>query len=105
VVDDPGPVGGVQRVQELKRNTGRRPMPHRPRLVDQVAQGRRIDQLHDQEQAVVGLDRVVEGHHPRVVEPGRRPGLAERPFAQRRPVGPGRPARQLHLLDRHRPAK
>ena len=104
VVDDPGPVGRVQRLQQLQPDPGRRRMPHRPRPVDQVAQRRGLDQLHDQEQAVVGLDGVMEGDHPRMVEPGRRPGLPQRPFPQRLPPRPGR-ARQLDLLDGHRPAE
>jgi hypothetical protein len=105
VVDDPGPVGRLQRVQQLQPDPGRRRRPHRPRPLDQVAQGRRLDQLHDQEQAVAGLSHVVEDDHPRMVQPGRRPGLAQRPPPQRLPLRPGRPGRQLDLLDRHRPAK
>ena len=105
VVDDPGPVGRLQRVQQLQPDPGRRRRPHRPRPLDQVAQGRRLDQLHDQEQAVAGLSHVVEDDHPGWFS--RAAALASR-SARRRSASrsaPGRPGRQLDFLDRHRPAK
>jgi len=105
VVDDPGPVGRVQRLQQLQPDPGRPRRRQRPRPTDQVAQGRGLDQLHDQEQPGAGLDHVVEGDDAGVVEPGRRPGLTQGPLAQVHPAGRGRPAGQLDLLDRHRPAE
>jgi hypothetical protein len=107
VVDDPGPVGRVQGVDQVQPDPGGRRRRQRPRPVDQLAQGRRLDQLHHQEQPAVGLDNVVEGDHPRVVEAGRRPGLAQGPLARRHPAVAvaGRAGGEVDLLDGHRPAQ
>jgi hypothetical protein len=67
VVDDPGPVGRIQGLQQLQPDPGRRRRGQRPRPLDQVAQGRGLDQLHDQEQPAVGLDHVVDDDSPGVV--------------------------------------
>jgi hypothetical protein len=77
----------------------------RPAPGDQVAQGRRLHQLHHQEQPPGRLHHVVEGDHARVVEPRRRPGLPQRPLAHGRPFLVGQAAGQLDLLDRHRPVE
>jgi hypothetical protein len=105
VVDDAGPVGRLQGVNQVQPDPGRRRRRQRPRPLDQLTQGRRRHQLHDQEQPPVGLDHVVEGDDPRMVEPGRGPGLPQRPLPQRRPAGAGGPGRQLDLLDGHRAAE
>jgi hypothetical protein len=105
VVDDPRRVRRLQGVHQVQPDPGGHRRRQRARPLDQLAQGRRGHQLHDQEQPAVGLDHVVEGDDPRVVEAGGRPGLAQRPLPQRRPVGAGGPGRQLDLLDRHRSAE
>jgi hypothetical protein len=105
VVDDAGPVGRRQRGQQLQADAGRRRRGQRPVPDDQVAQGRRVHQLHHQEQPPGRLHHVVEGDHARVVEPGRGLGLPQRPVADRRLLLVGQAGGQLDLLDRHRPVE
>jgi len=105
VVDDARAVGRRQRGEQVQADAGRRRRGQRPGPGDQVAQGRRVDQLHDQEQPSRRVHHVMEGDHARVVEPGRRPGLPKRPLADRRLLVVGQAGGQLHLLDRHRPVE
>jgi hypothetical protein len=105
VVDDARAVGRRQRGEQVQADVGRRRRGQRPVPRDQVAQGRRVDQLHHQEQPSGRVHHVVQGDHAGVVEPGRGPGLPQGPLADRRLLAVGQAGRQRHLLDRHRPVQ
>jgi hypothetical protein len=102
-VDDPGPVGGLQRVQQAQPEPGRPLRAERPSGADQLLQGRGRDQLHDDEVLAAVMGDVVDGDHPGMAEPGRRPRLPRHPGPQALAVAGVAPAGQVDLLERDRP--
>ena len=86
-----GSVGGVERVEQLQADRGPpRPGPGR-RCRGPGGQVRRLDQLHDDQDAAGLRDHVVDDDDVLVPEPGRRPRLAE--VRRRKPLhlGAGNP--------------
>jgi hypothetical protein len=81
-VDDPGPVGGLQRVQQAQPEPGGPLRAERPAGADQLLQGRGRDQLHDDEVLAAVVGDVVDGDHAGVAEPGGRPRLPRHPRPQ-----------------------
>ena len=99
-VDDPGPVGGLERVQQAEPEPGGPLRGQRPAGADQLLQGRGRDQLHDDEVLTAVMGDVVDGDHPGVAEPGGRPGLPRHPRPQALPLGRPDPTGQVDLLER-----
>jgi hypothetical protein len=97
-MDEPACVRGVERGRHLG---GDRDGPFRLERVlaaEEVAQVA-VDVPHGEEETALGLARLVDRHHVRVVETGREPRLAQHPLAERLVVR--EPRRQE--LERDRP--
>ena len=99
-VDDPGPVGRLQRVQQPEPEPGGPFRAERPLAADQLLQGRRRDQLHDDEVLPAVVGDVVDGDHAGMAEPGRRPRLPRHPGPEPLALGGVHPAGQVDLLER-----
>ena len=102
-VDDPGPVGRLQRVQQPEPEPGGPFRGQRPLAADQLLQGRRRDQLHDDEVLPAVMGDVVDGDHTGVAEPGGRPRLPRHPGPEPLPLGGVAPTGQVDLLERDLP--
>ena len=100
-VDDPGRVGGVERLGDLAEQRRRPRRRQRALAVDQPAQVAALDQAHRDDQLAVDLARVVDRDRRRVVEPRRQPRLAQEALPER---GIARELAGDHL-QRHRPVE
>ena len=90
-VHEPGGVGGVQRVGHLAEQVDR---PARVELVlaEDLDERRAVDQSHGEVGPVLGLARLVHGHHVRMLECGLGaslgPEAARHPARSRRAAAP-----------------
>ena len=83
-VDEPVRVGRVERVRDL-RGDGDGPLRRQGALAPQQRlEVGPVDVAHRDEQAAVGLARLVDRDDVRVVEARREPRLAEHPVAEAR---------------------
>ena len=88
-VDDPVLVGEPRRLEDLADQ--RRPPARRQPALDQLLERRALDVLHRDVVGAVDLAAVEDADDVRVLEPGRRRGLAAEALDEL--AGPGRSAR------------
>ena len=96
-------MGRLQRVQQPETEPGGPFRGQRPLAADQLLQGRRRDQLHDDEVLATVMGDVVDGDHTGVAEPGGRPRLPRHPGPEPLALGGIAPAGQVDLLQRDLP--
>jgi hypothetical protein len=100
-VHDTGAVGRAQRAEQGQADRGCAARVEGTVGGQDVVQGPRLDELHDDPRTTVGLEDVVDTHHAGMVQAGRRPRLAEGSATQLVTLG-GQKLRGRHdLLDGH----
>ncbi len=99
-VEYPRAVRRRQRAHQAGAEVGRLLRGKRPVLGDDAVERAGLDQLHDDPWGSVFLDHVEDGHHARMAQPGRRPGLTQRALVDDLGVGGARRRGNLHFLDR-----